>query len=174
MSKRKDRMEQATKSKDQMDLTSMIDVTFLLLIFFICTLKYKRLEGKLTAYLPKDMGVNTDPSPPIEKLDIRIDVTNEGTKVSPLDPPVPFQPGVHQRFRYQGRTFSIQVGIQKFNSDNMEALAARLRDLASVDKERPVTIDPRRGVVTEDVVKVLDLVLDAKFEKVSFAGSYEK
>ncbi|MDF1837417.1 MAG: biopolymer transporter ExbD, partial [Planctomycetota bacterium] len=40
-----------------MDMTPMIDVTFLLLIFFMCTLKFKVLEGKLTAYLPKDVGV---------------------------------------------------------------------------------------------------------------------
>ena len=35
------------------------------------------------------------------------------------------------------------------------------------------TLDPRTGVVAEDVVKVLDRVLDAGFTKVSFAGSYE-
>jgi hypothetical protein len=55
----------------------------------------------------------------------------------------------------------------------MASVAARLRDLGSIDAERPVTIDPRRGVVTDDVVRVLDLVLDAKFTKISFAGSYE-
>ena len=36
----------------------MIDVVFLLLIFFICTMKFKVLEGKLATVLPKDVGVN--------------------------------------------------------------------------------------------------------------------
>jgi hypothetical protein len=80
---------------------------------------------------------------------------------------------VHKRYRYRGRSFSIKIGVQNFSSDDLGAVAARLRDLGSIDAERPVTIDPRRGVVTDDVVRVLDLVLDAKFTKISFAGSYE-
>ena len=44
----------------KMDMTPMIDVVFQLMIFFMCTIKFKTLEGKLTAYLPKDVGVNTD------------------------------------------------------------------------------------------------------------------
>ena len=38
------------------DLTPMIDVTFLLLIFFLCSIQFKVLEGKLSTYLPKDVG----------------------------------------------------------------------------------------------------------------------
>ena len=45
-------------------MTPMIDVTFLLLIFFMCTLKFKILEGKLGAYLPKDVGVQTTEARP--------------------------------------------------------------------------------------------------------------
>ena len=56
----------------EMEMTSMIDVTFLLLIFFMCTLKFKTLEGKLAAYLPKDVGVNTSEAEPIEKVEILI------------------------------------------------------------------------------------------------------
>ena len=57
----------ASKTRDQAtdevnaDFTSMIDVTFLLLIFFMCSIKFKVLEGKLQTYLPKDVGVNTTP-----------------------------------------------------------------------------------------------------------------
>ena len=58
--KKKKESELARFSKETCDLpmTPMIDVTFLLLIFFMCTLKFKTLEGKLAAYLPKDVGVN--------------------------------------------------------------------------------------------------------------------
>jgi hypothetical protein len=177
MADRKERMATATKARDGMDLTSMIDVTFLLLIFFICTLKYKKLEGKLSAYLPKDFGSNPTQVDPVEKLDIRLDVVNEGEKVAPGNDDVAgaalYVPGVHKRYRYRGRSFSIKIGVQNFSSDDLPSVAARLRDLGSIDAERPVTIDPRRGVVTDDVVRVLDLVLDAKFTKISFAGSYE-
>jgi len=176
MSDRKERMEKATKVNDKLDLTSMIDVTFLLLIFFILTLKVKKLEGKLSAFLPKDFGSQTTQVDPVEKLDIRLDVVNEGEKIAPagdVSTAALYVPGVHKRYRYRGRSFSIKIGVQNFSSDDLEAVAARLRDLGSIDAERPVTIDPRRGVVTDDVVRVLDLVLDAKFTKISFAGSYE-
>ena len=35
------------------DMTPMIDVVFLMIIFFIC-IDFKVLESKLPAYLPKD------------------------------------------------------------------------------------------------------------------------
>jgi biopolymer transport protein ExbD len=177
MAERKNRVALATKAKDGMDLTSMIDVTFLLLIFFICTLEYKKLEGKLSAHLPKDMGTADRPVVPLEKLAIRLDVVEEGEKVAPgsgsTANAAPYVPGTHPRFRYRGRVFDVKVGVDTFSSDDLDAVAARLRDLGAIDAERPVTIDPRRGVVTDDVVRVLDLVLDAGFTKVSFAGSHE-
>ena len=56
----------------KMEMTPLIDVTFLLLIFFLLTIKFKLLEGKLSAYLPKDVGVNTSQAEPIEKVEIKI------------------------------------------------------------------------------------------------------
>ncbi|MCH7890992.1 MAG: biopolymer transporter ExbD [Gemmatimonadetes bacterium] len=70
----------------EIDLTPMIDVVFLLLIFFMCTLKFKTLEGKLAAYLPKDVGVNTSEAEPKEKVEIRLTVKLPGTKMSVRNP----------------------------------------------------------------------------------------
>ncbi len=41
------------------NLAPMIDITFLLLIFFLVTSTFKRAEGYLSARLPKDMGQPT-------------------------------------------------------------------------------------------------------------------
>ena len=51
-----------------------------------------------------------------------------------------------------------------------------IRDfLKPFDKEEtPVTLDSRKGVVYGDVVAVLDIIIRAKFEQVSFAGSFEE
>jgi biopolymer transport protein ExbD len=177
MAKRNDRTAAATKAKDGMDLTSMIDVTFLLLIFFICTLEYKKLEGKLTAYLPSEFGSDMRPVVPLEKLEIRVDVIDEGEKVAPgtgdVATAAPYVPGVHARYRFRERRFNIKIGVESFSSDDLDDVAERLNQLAAIDADRPVAIDPRRGVVTDDVVQVLDLVLDAQFTKISFAGSHE-
>lgn len=170
--KRNKILEEISEQKSDMEMTPMIDVTFLLLIFFMCTIKFKKLEGKLVAYLPKDMGQQTTIVPPVEKLDIRLDVVEEGRQMGPTGEE-PYRPGVHPRFTYVDRVFSIKIGPQTFSSDQIEQVADRLSVIAAADLERPVTLDPRTGVVTEDVIKVLDRVLDAGFTKVSFAGSYE-
>ncbi len=60
------RRRHGENSEPVLEMTPMIDVTFQLLIFFMCTIKFKVLEGKLAAYLPKDVGVNTSPAEPIE------------------------------------------------------------------------------------------------------------
>ena len=77
--KRKRQAEAPPKS----DMTPMIDVTFQLLIFFMLTIEFKILEGKLAAYLPKDVGVNTSDAEPKEKVEIRIKVEQEGSKLDP-------------------------------------------------------------------------------------------
>ena len=63
--------KQATSEEIEMQMTPMIDVTFLLLIFFMCSIKFKLLDGKLAAYLPKEVGVNASPiDVPLEKISI--------------------------------------------------------------------------------------------------------
>ena len=55
----------------EMDMTPMIDVVFLLIIFFLC-IEFKTLEAKLPAYLPKDRGSQSTPEEPVEQLSIKI------------------------------------------------------------------------------------------------------
>ena len=47
----------------EMDMTPMIDVVFLMIIFFIC-IDFKVLESKLPAYMPKDKGSSPTVAPP--------------------------------------------------------------------------------------------------------------
>ena len=95
----KSSLKKAAEDECQLEMTSMIDVVFLLLIFFLCTLKFKTLEGKLAAYLPKDVGVNTSEAEEIEKVEIDIwdDLNGNGQRdpgepgesfSDTLDPPV--------------------------------------------------------------------------------------
>jgi len=44
----------------ELDLTPMIDVVFLLLIFFMCTLTFVVVEGRLATHLPKDRGPGSE------------------------------------------------------------------------------------------------------------------
>ncbi|MHC5079837.1 MAG: ExbD/TolR family protein [Planctomycetota bacterium] len=55
--KRKKRKKGFRGDDAEMNMTPMIDVCFQLLVFFMVTSKFKTLEGKLAAYLPKDKGL---------------------------------------------------------------------------------------------------------------------
>jgi len=51
------RKKSAEQEEVTLSMTPLIDVTFLLLIFFMCAMKFKTLERKVAAFLPKDRGL---------------------------------------------------------------------------------------------------------------------
>ena len=167
----KSSLKKAAEDECKLEMTSMIDVVFLLLIFFLCTLKFKTLEGKLAAYLPKDVGVNTSEAEEIEKVEIVIKVVAPGSKLDAYGKK-PYDPLVDKRFSNGiDRRLSYQVGPRKMG-DVIE-LQTRLTKIHKADDERPATIDSRPGTVYEDVVEVLDATLNAGFTQITFVGSYE-
>jgi len=161
------------------DMTPMIDVTFLLLIFFIVTLKFKILEGRLDAALPKDRGTSTSEAEEIDKIDILIKVAEPGELID--------EKGTKGLLLYEGREIRVQIGEQKFRynpfaitnpEDPIPELTTFLQALLdspeySID-ETPVSLDARKGVVYGDIVVLLDVVIREKFQKVSFAGTQEQ
>jgi len=150
----------------KMEMTPMIDVTFLLLIFFLCTLKFKLLEGKLQAYLPKDVGVNQSEAEPKEKVEISIKLVAEGTRVDPHDAAKPW--GGKGRFDYIGRKVTYAVG--PFKTEDLEALQTRLQKIYASDPERPSTIAALAGTVYGDVVPVLDRAVEVGYTDITFVG----
>ncbi len=162
-------LQDIASKEEKMEMTPMIDVTFLLLIFFMCTIKFKTLEGKLSAYLPKDVGTNTTEAEPKEKVEIKLTVLQEGNKLDPLEG----GPWTGQgRFEFdRTRVVQYQVGPRK--TTNLPELAERLKALHLADEERGSTIDARKGIVYGDVVGVLDAVIGAEFDDITFVGSFE-
>lgn len=165
-------LREIAEQEHKMDMTPMIDVTFLLLIFFLCTIKFKTLEGKLSAYLPKDVGVNTTKAEPKPKIEIKLEVVTPGIKVN-AKTGEPFDPSSKARFTYKDRRVRYKVDSTAFES--LDKVRDRLRQLKdSVAPDTSVAIDPRKDTVYADVAKVLDVVLEFDFSNVSFVGSYEK
>ena len=164
-------LERFEREDCEMEMTPMIDVTFLLLIFFMCTLKFKTLEGKLGAYLPKEVGVNpqqtTEPPP---KCEVGIDVVEEGT-------------------RLRARDGELWAGEGRYVFDDARRLAYRVGPIAVADLDElrqrveawyerdpetaKATVDARKGVVYSEVVEILDVLIDGGFEDITFVGSYE-
>ena len=122
----------------RLEMTPMIDVTFLLLVFFMATLQFKTLDGKLAAYLPKEAGSCwTEPEP---SIDVRIFASEQGVSYS--------------------------VGPKKVST--METLRTLLQRYQAQAPDRPVAIGPAPGVDHGTTVGVLDTVLNIGFERVRF------
>jgi biopolymer transport protein ExbD len=161
--KKKKKVEEA-----DMDMTPMIDVTFLLLIFFLC-LEFKTLEGKLATNLPKDLGVNTTPAEPIEKLDLRIEMVDFGQEKT--------MPGDYRRTVFNHKV-KYWVGASSIRSiDKLEEILRRESKRKVPDsknpgqtKTKPITIKTGPGVFYGDVTEVIDIAREAGFTEITFGG----
>jgi biopolymer transport protein ExbD len=163
-------LEDIGKEEAKMDMTPMIDVVFQLIIFFMCNIKYKTLEGRLDAYLPKDVGVNTAPATQIEKVEITIKVVEVGER---RDPKNINQPWIGKgTYEYVGRKVSYQIGPRK--TADIGEVRKVLAQLHRENPERKSTIDCRPGTIYADMIPVLDAAVDAGFTDITFVGEYKQ
>src|SRR5262245_46897051 len=65
------------------NVTALIDVIFCLCVFFMCSFRFKQLEGKFDTWLPKDKGVGQTTNIPDIIQEVRVamfwDKANEKT-----------------------------------------------------------------------------------------------
>ncbi len=137
----------------------MIDVTFLLLVFFLCTLQFKTLDGKLAAYLPRDHGAGPPTEAP-EPVRVGIRVLVPGTLRA--------RPGGRHDFGAD-RVVEYRVGPHRVLDRN--ALRDRLERLSAAGDERPAVITPGSAVSTGEVVGVLDTLLEAGYSRIAFGAA---
>lgn len=137
-----------------LSITAMIDVTFLLLIFFLCTLSFRTLDQRLSAHLPRNDGGVSD-SPSVAPLDLVIEVREAGIRDA--------------SGAFAGRTIAYRLGPHRFADPRH--LGTELLHQGNLNPERRVVIDARAGTVVQDVVSVVDLALEAGIHDIGFAGT---
>jgi len=139
----------AMKSDIKMEFTPMIDVVFLLLIFFMCTLKFKTLEGKLATYLPTDKGLNThfEQLEPIEKIRIKLSLR-----------------GADCLCYINGIAIGVLPGSET-------RVYERIRKLKAASEKSPAEIDPDPRVPHKHVVAIVDECMRAKLAEITFTGA---
>ncbi len=125
--------------------TAMIDVVFLLLIFFMLASKFRVMEQRLDAFLPKDKGPQ-----------------NIQTTVRQLDEIV-----IHVTAEKQGGLRTPQYRIKGFSTADPNVLTAKLKQLKSVS-DMPVVIDGRPLCPFRHVMAALDACARAGLTKVEF------
>ncbi|MCA8974801.1 MAG: biopolymer transporter ExbD [Planctomycetes bacterium] len=154
------------------DMTPMIDVVFLMIIFFLC-IEFKTLEAKLPAFLPLDKGGSPALVTPVEQLSVRVDCIADG--VRRFD-----GPGGKNRYRLDGHRVQWQVGPRTVTSlDELRHELARVATLPSSLVPDPRTgegnlmgcvVEPESGVCYADVAATADAAHASGFCDITFGG----
>lgn len=164
------------------DMTPMIDVVFLMIIFFIC-IDFKVLESKLPAYLPKDKGSQSTVEEPQEQLSVKIHVEAAGTPnyknggaAGALNP----NTGRPYRFQLDGHRVKWEVGPKPlYKIEDVKAELVRIAQSPSSqvpDKDTGgkklmgCVVEAYPGTYYEDVAKTADACHDAGFKEINFGG----
>ena len=168
--------ERTVVKKAELSLTPMIDVVFLLLIFFMVGMKFKEIDRKLETDLPSVGRPEADAAPPEHEIHIRF--RNFGRHDKLADP------------TYR-RTRTRHISVDQVPMRDMEAVEQKLRQLLGESPKKwqrigsrkrkrptilddPIILDPGDNVPHEWVLKVLgllheiDVTIDGRKETFEF------
>ncbi len=137
-------------SGDRRDITMtpMIDVVFLLLIFFICTASFQIVEQNL----PSRVQLELPPGTEIAEIS---DVTEE------MDPVI-----IH--IRWQNGSPSWSINGQPCGE--LQTLEQKLLALSNIDSEVPLILDIDAEVPLGDAIYTYDLGRKSGFSQIQFAA----
>ena len=131
-------------------MTPMIDVVFLLLIFFVWTASFHIVEHILPSSVSEISG-------------------NESISLNEPPPPEADFHDVIVRILWSERGASWRVGDETL--DDLAGVEAKLTRIFQVNAEAPVIIDPDNATPLGAVIDVYDLSRRVGFEEVQFAAS---
>ena len=139
----------------QLNLTSMIDVIFQLLIYFVVTANFMLDEGVLVAKMPQGTGKSSEEQvePPPQKLEIRL--TSSGAT------------GVNINVGGATRLSNFTALSQELVNLQFDPEAGRTGGMYKPDN--PVIIKPSRDVRWKHVVNAFNAAVAARYSNVAFA-----
>ena len=134
----------------EIKMTPMIDVVFLLLVFFVWTASFQIVEQVLPSHLSEVTGslpVNPDEPPPVE---------DDFDKVV-------------LRVRWIGGQPAWR--INQMDVSNLQQVRTRLETIAAIKRDAPVILHPDKEVPLGHVIDLYDLTRLVGFEEIQFAAS---
>lgn len=129
-------------------MTPMIDVVFLLLIFFVWTISFQSIERLLPSNVSREAG----------KLE---------SNLEDLDPEVDFDRIV---VRLTGEASNPQYRVNDQVFASAAEVRAFLQTIVAINPDAPVVIHPDDQIEIGPVVGLLDISRQCGFSKVSFAA----
>lgn len=144
-----------TRKIPQLNLTSMLDVCFLLLIFFVLTANFVAAEGVIAANLPTGVS-DADPIKPNQeplKIVLRAVAGTDDVIIW-----IERQPQITDGDFY--KLYKILEGLR---------WDPKLNPNGSIEPDNPIIIKPLKGIRWDHVVNAFNACVRAKFENVNFA-----
>jgi len=126
-------------------MTPMIDVVFLLLIFFLTASSFQKLE-KL---LPSAVAATPDPKPQGADSDRRLDAPTTDLSDVVVEIQLPSGQDLAPTVRYVVNSESV---------DSYQTLEARLKAILKVRLDVPIVIDPADRVPSGEAIRIYDMV----------------
>ncbi len=136
------------KSAISIQLAPMIDVTFLLLIFFLVTTTFERAEGLLASNLPQ---TNARPTVSLPISPVVIRISQEGPGLDEYKITIDRFDGIPQNFA------------------ELSGFLVQLQDQPGFDRDTPVVIVAGNDVRWDHVVSCWNAALRAECTKIAFA-----
>ena len=131
------------------NVVPLVDIIFCLCVFFMCSFKFKQLEGKFDSWLPKDKG-----SEGLPNLDLITEV-----RVALI-----WDDAKQQIVR--------KILVKEYPNDDELQATIKAMHKAWEDKgksDAPVTIDADPRIPWNEVVRVMNLCKRNNIEKIEFA-----
>ena len=133
-------------SSSEVAMTPMIDVVFLLLVFFVWTASFQTVELSLPSRLSVASGTDESEEVPLEQMDVEqvvIRLTSGGDN-------------------------AVVWTVNHEQLPDISAVQQRLAAVASVRTDIPVVVDPDDSVQLGPVIDAYDLAMQQGFENIQF------
>ena len=136
-----------SRSSERADvaMTPMIDVVFLLLIFFVWTASFQIVEMTLPSQLTEMVGAGANQEVKLEEEDFESVIV-----------------------RIQQDNQQIQWTVNDQPTSSLADVRERLRMVATIRSDLPVLIDPAEQIQLGFVLDVFDIARDAGFQNIQF------
>jgi biopolymer transport protein ExbD len=135
------------------NVTALVDIIFCLCLFFMCSLKFKELEGKLDTWLPTNVGDTQAKESNAPRDEIRILLSYDRSTTS-------LQRVFGQRAIEPGPKGDLELAtLVSRQYDNFKKLG----------KDPPVIIDAGPAVPWQFVVDVMNICREQAVPKIEFA-----
>jgi len=127
-------------------MTPMIDVVFLLLVFFVWTASFQTVELLLPSRLNVASGTGDNSEIPLEQIDVEQVVIRLASSVDD----------------------AVLWSVNNEQLPGMDAVRQRLAAVASIRTDIPVVVDPDDSIRLGPVIDAYDLAMQQGFENIQF------